>query len=243
MVHGFPLDGRVYNEQIKGLSAHARVIVPDLPGFGKSKADRDFTIGSLADELQGFLAEVGALPCVLAGLSMGGYVALAFARKYLADLRGLVLIDTRSEADTDEGRANRDRLIASAKQDGIKAVVNAMFPKMIAESTAHARPEVAKKLRDIMDSQPVETVIRALTAMRDRDDATPWLAGIDVPALILVGAHDAITPPAAAEKMHAALPKSWLVTIENSGHMTPMEQPERVTELIGKFVDEIKRTP
>lgn len=246
LVHGFPLDGRVFERQLEGLARATRVIVPDLPGFGRSTAETgaagDFTIATLADGLRSFLQQVDALPCVLGGLSMGGYVALAFARKYAADLRGLVLIDTRAEADAPEARANRDRMIEIARSRGAQAIAEQMLPKMLAEATAHARPNIVARLRQVMESQPVETICRALAAMRDREDHAAALASIAVPTLIVVGQYDAITPPALAEQMHAALPVSWLTTIDNSGHMAPMEQPELLNRAISRFIDEIKRS-
>jgi len=102
LLHGFPLDRRIFDHQIGELSKNSRVIAPDLPGFGQSKSDKPFTIESLADHVHALLAGMNALPCTLGGLSMGGYVALAFAKKYSQDLTSLLLLDTRSGADTAE---------------------------------------------------------------------------------------------------------------------------------------------
>lgn len=240
LVHGFPLDGRVFDDQLRSLSGTHRVIVPDLPGFGRSSAAGDFTIASLADDLRAFLAQIEAVPCVLAGLSMGGYIALEFARRHPSDLRGLMLIDTRAESDSPETRANRDRMIDIARSRGVRAIAEQMLPKMLAEATAHATPAVVQRLRQIMESQPVDTICRALAAMRDRDDLTDALTTIDLPTLIIVGEYDVITPPALAERMHAALNRSWLATIEGSGHMPSIEQPEQVTRAIARLLEELK---
>ena len=99
LVHGFPLDSRMWEAQVAALAPARRVIAPDLRGFGRSRSDAPFTVESLADSLHALLSAVGAIPCVLAGLSMGGYVALAYVKKFPGDLRGLILIDTKAEAD------------------------------------------------------------------------------------------------------------------------------------------------
>src|SRR5215218_4015337 len=111
LLHGFPLDSRIWREQIAALSDRFRVIAPDLRGFGQSKSDDAFTMQSLADDVHALLADRGALPAILGGLSMGGYVALAYAKKYPSDLRGLALIDTKAEADTPEGKQGRQKMI------------------------------------------------------------------------------------------------------------------------------------
>ena len=111
LLHGFPLDSRIWREQLAALSDRFHVIAPDLRGFGQSKSSDTFTMESLADDVHALLADLQALPCILGGLSMGGYVALAYAKKYPTDLRGLVLIDTKAEGDTAEGKAGREKMI------------------------------------------------------------------------------------------------------------------------------------
>lgn len=240
LIHGFPLDGRVFDDQLAGLSDSFRVIVPDLPGFGRSAPAQAFTMRGLAADLRAFLKQIGALPCVLGGLSMGGYVVLPMAEMFPADLKGLILLDTRAEADTDEARQNRDRMAAAARERGAAAVVEMMFGKMLAQSTAHQRPHVAQKLRQVMSEQPVDAIVYALAAMRDREDFRPRLGSIQTPTLIVVGEYDAITPPANAETMRSGLPRGWLITIPDSGHMPVMEQPESVNEAIRRFIRELR---
>lgn len=239
LVHGFPLDRRIFAAQLESLSANHRLITVDLPGFGKSAAMGPFSMQSLADAVHEHLKSIGALPCVLGGLSMGGYVALPFARTYAADLRGLTLIDTRAEADTAEGKTNRDRMIESARKHGVGAIVDAMFPKLMTEANVRADPALGARLREIMQSQNVEVLCNALAAMRDREDFIPILPQIKTPTLIIVGAHDAITPLDFAQRMHDGLPRSWLATIEGSGHIPTMEKPQRSNEAIARFLREI----
>src|SRR3954471_8710967 len=147
LLHGFPLDGRVWGAQRKSLSDRCRVIAPDLRGFGKSApATSPFTMESLADDVHALLAEIGALPCVLGGLSMGGYVALAYVKKYPGDLKGLALIDTRAEGDTPEGKEGRGKMIDTARGPaGAKAVADQMMPKMVAAEAQDHRPDLVRR--------------------------------------------------------------------------------------------------
>jgi 3-oxoadipate enol-lactonase len=236
LVHGFPLDGRMWKAQAAGLSHAHRVIVPDLPGFGRSPETGPFTIDSLADDLHAFLADWGLLPCTLAGLSMGGYISLAFALRHPQSLLGLILVDTRAEADTADGKSNRGKMIELVRSSGSHAIVDLMFPKLVAPSTPADRPEVAAAVREMMEACPPKTIELALAAMRDRPDRTSELPNIPVPALIIVGEQDAITPPSVAQAMHDAMPRSVLEIIPDAGHMAPMEQPEAVTDVIARWL-------
>jgi pimeloyl-ACP methyl ester carboxylesterase len=218
--------------------AGRRVVAPDLRGFGQSRSESTFTLESLADDLHALLGAAGALPCVLAGLSMGGYVALAYARKYPADLRGLVLVDTKAEADTPDGKAGRQKMIDLVRQSGAKAVADQMMPKMLAQESA-ARPQLGRSLRAMMEACPPKTIEHALAAMRDRPDRSTELSSIKVPTLVIVGDADAITPPDVAEAMANKIPGARLVTIRGAGHMSPMEQPEQVTAALRSFIQSL----
>jgi pimeloyl-ACP methyl ester carboxylesterase len=239
LVHGFPLDSRIWDAQVEALSDRYRVIAPDLRGFGQSVSSEPFTIASLADDVHALLGSIDALPCMLAGLSMGGYVALAFAKKCPGDLRAVALIDTRAEADAPAAKEARNKMIELARTKGTKAVASEMFPKMISEQTAAHRQDVAHRLRTIMESQSPKTAEHALLAMRERADYTDDLPSIPVPVLILVGEQDAITPPAAAESMSKRIRQTTLVVIPDAGHMSPMEQPREVTAALRTFAERV----
>jgi pimeloyl-ACP methyl ester carboxylesterase len=241
LVHGFPLDSRIWDAQAEDLSDRYRVIAPDLRGFGQTRSETPFTIASLADDLHSFLKELGALPCIFGGLSMGGYVALAYARKYPADLRALMLIDTRAEADTPQGREGRGKMIQLVREHGSKAVADEMFPKMMFDETAKHRQDIAHKLRRIMESQSPKTIEHALVALREREDQIANLPNISVPTLIVVGEHDAITPPAMSETMNKAVRHPTMVVIKRAGHMSPMEQADDVTKAIRRFVEGLEK--
>jgi pimeloyl-ACP methyl ester carboxylesterase len=239
LLHGFPLDCRVWKKQREELGQLFHVITPDLRGFGKSQSAASFTMKSLADDVHALLAEIGALPCVMGGLSMGGYVLLEYVKKYPTDLRGLLLIDTRAEGDAPEGKEGRTKMVKLAQEKGSAAVAEQMMPKMLSPDADKHRPGVVKELRQIMESCPATTIAHALAAMRDRPDRSGELAAIKVPTLILVGDADAITPPAVAQSMADKIPGAQLVTIRGAGHMSPMEQPEQVNRAIMSFLGRI----
>jgi 3-oxoadipate enol-lactonase len=158
-------------------------------------------------------------------------------KKYPTDLRGLLLIDTKAEGDTPEGKEGRTKMVALVREKGSAAVAEQMMPKMLAPDTATRRPEVARNLRSIMEACPPRTIEHALLAMRDRPDHSINLPSVPVPTLIVVGDADAITPPAAAQAMQQAVPNSKLVTVRGAGHMTPMEQPAQVNQAIRQFLE------
>ena len=238
-LHGFPLDSRMWEPQIAEFSGQFRVIAPDLRGFGQSYAVVPFTMESQADDIHELLCQLNALPCVLAGLSMGGYIALAFVHKYASGLRGLVLVDTKSEGDSAEQKEGRQKMIALVREQGSKAVAEQMLPKMLAEETPRRRPAVAQSLRAMMEACPPKTIENALAAMRDRPDRTPELPSISVPTLIIVGNADAITPVSIAQSMQRQIPQAQLAVIKGAGHMSPMEQPTQVNQALSSFLNQL----
>jgi pimeloyl-ACP methyl ester carboxylesterase len=234
LLHGFPLDQRVWADQFDGLAPICRVIAPDLRGFGKSTGGGGFTIESLAQDVHELLRRIDALPCVLCGLSMGGYAALAFAQKYPADLRGLILIDTRAAGDTPQGREARNAMIELAATKGSAAVAQQMLPKMLAPG-AHS----ADRLRAIMEDCPAQTIQYACAAMRDRQDYTSLLPSISVKTLLIFGSLDQITPAQTGEALRQAIPHATLEIIADSGHTSPMEKPDQVTAAMARFVRDL----
>src|SRR6185295_5000076 len=189
-VHGFPLASSIFESQlaIRGV----RHVMPDLPGFGQSRASgREMTIDDYARLVIDLLDQRGLDRAVLAGVSMGGYVCLAAARLAPERLAGLILIDTRAAADGEEARKGRFTSIATIEEKGIAPIVESMLPKMI---TAGAPEAMRMRLREIMTSTSAEGAIAALRAMATRRDATALLPKIAVPALVIVGEEDTITP-------------------------------------------------
>lgn len=237
LIHGFPLDGRIWAQVVAPLAARYRVIVPDLHGFGQSRASRPSSMESMVEDLRGLGRQLGALPCAAAGLSMGGYVLLQWAKTCPTDLGALILVDTKPDADTSEAKHARDVMIEQARTGGAPAIADAMMPKMLAPEALSHDQALVRRLREIIESQSPQAIQWALAAMRDRDDFTPELPAIADPTLLVYGEHDAITPPAIGQRVAEAIPRSQLKVIPAAGHMAPMEKPQEVAEAILEFLD------
>jgi 3-oxoadipate enol-lactonase len=241
LIHGFPLDCRMWDAQLAGLAGQARVIAPDLRGFGRSAAalSGSLTMDQHADDLAALLDHLSIGRAVVAGLSMGGYIAFAFWRRHRARVQALVLADTRAEADSPPAQANRDASAAKVRAAGVAAIAGDMLPRLLAPASV-ANPRLAERMRTMMADQPAETIIAALGGLRDRPDSRPTLPAITVPTLVLVGAHDALTPPADAVTMAAAIPDARLVIIPAAGHMSPLENPRAVNAVLRDFLRAIE---
>ena len=237
LVHGFPLDRTLWTAQVQGLADVARVIAPDLRGFGESDPPSgEVTMDTYADDLSGLLDALGVKNAVVCGLSMGGYIAFAFYRRHAHRVRGLVLADTKAGPDSPEGKRGRDDNIALARTQGAGAVGDKMMPKMITPKTAAERADVASAARAMMARQSVAAVVSALEAMRDRPDSTPTLAQITVPTLVITGADDQLIPVKEAEAMRDAIRDARLVTIPGAAHLSNFEQPDAFNAAVREFL-------
>lgn len=239
LLHGFPLDGRVWQSQAALLSDAYRVVRIDLPGFGQSSLGGDFTIASLADSVKNVADSLNLHKFVLGGLSMGGYVAFAYVRKYAADLAGLILADTRAVADTPQGKVARDQMAQLSLTQGARAIADQMEAKMMCPQTIQGRPAIYRAIRQIMESCPPQTIAQACIAMRDRPDSSHLLTQLDCPTLIVCGSEDVLTGPELSRNMQQAIRSSHLEIIPGAGHMSPMEQPEDVTSVIRTFLNKV----
>ncbi|MCA9928230.1 MAG: alpha/beta fold hydrolase [Anaerolineales bacterium] len=242
LIHGFPLNSAMWSAQLDDLSSFARIIAPDLRGHGNSDAvPGPYTVTKLADDcadLMGHLAV--ATPFVVAGLSMGGYIAFEFYRRYPEHVAGLILTATRATADSADARANRDAAIADVKANGIDGLVAGMLSKLMAASTYENDQELVEFVQEIMMDTSVEGAAGALHAMKTRPDSTSMLAEIDVPVLIIHGADDRIVPLAEAQAMQKAIKNAKLVVLEDAGHLPNLEQPDAFNDAVIDFLEEIE---
>lgn len=239
MVHGYPFNRTLWDEQVEALSSRHRVIAPDLRGFGESDAaPGTATMNLMARDLALLLNHLGIVRAAVCGLSMGGYVALALYKQLPSRIRALVLADTRAQADTDDAKQTRFQQAEKALSEGMAGIADGMLPKLLTPETVSKHPEVVKRVRDMMLKTKPEGAAAALRGMAERDDQTELLAKITVPVLILVGAEDAITPVADSEKMHAAISGSHLVVLENAGHVSNIERTEKFNDALLSFLKE-----
>lgn len=232
LVHGFPMDRQMWRFQVNALaSAGLRVIVPDLAGFGRSEGMQD-SVDGYARDLVALLDRLRIPKATVVGFSMGGYVALAFAAIAAARLDGLVLIDTRAGADSPEGQAKRDALIAEIEAHGVRGLAMKQVESQFTEATRSTQRLLVDEVRMMMLRQPKGAVVGALKAMRDRPDRVALLRQVKVPALVLVGSEDKVTPPEAAKEMAGALLNAELQVIEGAAHLSPMERPHDVNQAL-----------
>ena len=236
LVHGFPHDRTLWTGQLGGLPTYARVIAPDLRGFGGSTVRGPYSIDQYADDLAAFLKTLGIARTLVCGLSMGGYIAFAMLRRHRALIRGLVLTDTRATADTDEIRANRTRMISVIEQEGMEVLAARQLKSSLASSTFERHPELVETVRRMMASTPAEGAIGALRAMAERPDSTPLLGTIDVPTIAVGGAEDTITPPDVIRSMAAAIPGSRVEILDQGGHLCPLERPAAFNHVVSEFL-------
>ncbi len=237
LLHGFPLDGRMWARQVGALGIGRRVLVPDLLGFGSTPFPKGpCSLERQADGLAAFVTAQGTDRVVVCGLSMGGYIALAFAERFPERLAGLILADTRAGADSEPARQARAFNAQRVLRDGVGFIAEDMLPKLFHPRTQEDRRAVVDEVRSIMVGQSPEGVSAALRAMGDRPSRETVLINLECPVLILVGEGDKVTPPQEAEAMAALNPRSRLLVIPDAGHLSNMEAPGAFNEGVASFL-------
>ena len=237
LIHGYPFNRSLWNEQVEALSNSYRIIVPDLRGFGESDSSPGpATMNRMAQDVAQLLDHLEVTRAVIGGLSMGGYVALAFYKQFPSRVRALILADTRAQADTDEAKQTRAQQAEKALSEGMAGIADAMLPKLLTPETVSKRPEIVKRVRDMMLKTKPEGAAAALLGMAEREDQTELLSKITSKTLIIVGAEDALTPVADSEKMHRAIAGSRLVVLESAGHVSNLERTGQFNEALMDFL-------
>lgn len=243
LVHGYPLDRRMWRVQTDFFQISHRVVSIDLPGFGESRlADAsgrafEFSMASLADACAECLDQAGVSePVVFCGLSMGGYVGLEFWRRHPSRLQALILSNTRVGADSPAASANRRLVAERVIQDGTEAVVLPMLEKLLCDQTRLNAPEVVEELKRMMLSVKPETIHAAQTAMSLRSDFESRLSEIGIPCLVVAGESDVIVPATEMQSFANRMPNANFVVVPQSGHLSPMENPTAFNVAVERFL-------
>ncbi|QDT52145.1 Arylesterase [Caulifigura coniformis] len=240
LLHGFPLDHSMWKDQIARFSSTHRVVALDLRGFGKSPPrNKTVTMAEFADDVAAVIKAMKLGPVVLCGLSMGGYIAFAFQENHRDLLKGLILCDTRSLADMPEAAKARRVTAERVLKEGTSFLADTMLPKLFAEKTALTRPEIVDATRRVIESANPAGVSAAARGMAERRDYSDDLAGMDIPCLVIVGEHDAISPADEMTTIANRMPQAELKVIPNAGHMAPLENPPAVNEAIEAFLEQL----
>ena len=239
LLHAFPLAAEMWRPQIEAVPAGWRFIAPDLGGFGQSQVGDPTlpeSVEGFARDIVGLLDDLGVGTAVIAGLSMGGYVAFALLRLAPERVAGLVLADTRSEADDETTRVGRDAMADTLARGGAAAVFDRMLPGLLGVTSRSSRPEVVERVRRLVLAQRPEAIRSAIQSLKSRPDSTPLLDAVGCPTLVVVGDEDEITSVDSVRRMHRRIPGAELAVIERAGHLSNLEQPEAFNRVLNAFL-------
>jgi 3-oxoadipate enol-lactonase len=241
-LHAFPLNRSMWSGELKALlpEGRFRLVALDWRGFGESDITEGIsTMEQFADDVAGLMDALGMQNAILCGLSMGGYPAFAFLRKYPQRVKGLILADTRPGSDTEEAKANRENVAKLAEKSGSAAIADLQLPKLISDETRRHQPEVEGRIRRMIESATTQGIAAASRGMAQRADSSDLLASISCPTLVIVGELDVSTPPAVAQDYAAQIPNAQYVVIPYAGHLSSLEQPEAFHRAISGFLQSV----
>lgn len=238
LLHPFPAHHEFWKPLAGHLATRYRVLMPDLRGHGDSGVgDGPATMEKHAADVARVCDAAGLGRAVFAGVSIGGYILFEFWRRYRERVSALILSDTRPQADTEEGRANRLKSAEDALQHGPEPFIDGMLPKLLGESTRRRRPDLVQSAKRMMMKMSAEGIAQVQRGMAARPDSVETLKTINAPTLLLVGSEDTLTPVPDAELMRQHIAGSLLRVIPGAGHYAPFEQSEATLPLLRQFLD------
>jgi pimeloyl-ACP methyl ester carboxylesterase len=227
LLHGYPLDHHLWDEVVPLLKNTFDLIIPDLRGFGESTTiGTPYTMNDFASDVAGLLDQLGIQKAAIAGHSMGGYVALAFAQLYPERVSGFALVSSQVLADPPDRKEGRIKTAAEVAEKGISGVVETMTAKFT------SAPQWQTFARKTMERQQPAAYIGALKAMAERADTTTLLSAMKYPVVVVHGTADQLIPIERAREVKAALPESHLVEIKDAGHMPMCEVPDETAQAL-----------
>jgi pimeloyl-ACP methyl ester carboxylesterase len=239
-LHAFPLNADMWQPQIAALPPGWRLIAPDYRGCGQSSLpDGTQTLDDYAGDVVDLLDALHIHDVAVAGCSMGGYVAFALLRSAPHYVSALMLVDTRAQADTEEGKASRRRMLEMIDRSGTEGVGQDMVPKLLGTSTRRTRQDLVNLVEQLIMGNPPQALKAAVTAMTARPDSTDLLKGLHLPAAIVAGDEDALIPLTAAQDLQRALSGSTLDIIPRAGHLPSLEQPAAFNAVLKKFFERL----
>jgi 3-oxoadipate enol-lactonase len=234
LIHAFPLNSSMWAAQMEALSPHYRVVAPDIRGFGESQRPSPWTVDEMADDLDELLNRIGITSCVVAGVSLGGYIALPFWARHTSRVRQLVLANTRARADNDTEKTARNEMIAAIEQNGASILPDRMLPRLLKPNPS---PDAVRLVRGMIQSVNAAAAAYAVMAMRDRGDFSSVVHRIQCPTMIVTGAEDAIIRPEDSQAIADAIPGARFVTVPASGHLSNLENPDEFNRALLSFLE------
>lgn len=239
-LHAFPLNRTMWASQEQALSSQFRVVTVDLRGHGESDAPLwHYTLDQVADDIRGLLDHLSIQQAVFVGLSMGGYILFAFYRKYAQRVKGLVLADTRAQADTDEGKRARFEMAQIAYKQGPAVIADLMIPKLLSPASINTNPDLVRRVRVMIEGNQISGIAGDLMAMAERADSILLLNQIACPTQIIVGEWDQVTPLSDAKLMADRIPGARLSLIPGAAHLANLEQPDQFLEIVRSFAEDV----
>jgi pimeloyl-ACP methyl ester carboxylesterase len=221
LIHGWPLDARMWEPQLTTFGARLPVVAPHMPGFGGTPGPDVLTMAAAADACLAALDEAGMDTAIVCGLSMGGYIAFELWRTARSRIDALVLANTKAEADDEQGVARRRALAERLGQEGNGFLVE-QPPPLLSDG---ASEDLRAFVRGMIADQPAPAIAAASLGMAERPDSVSDLAGIDVPTLVITGSADTLIPPDVTAAVADGVPGAELVRIEGAGHLSNLEAP------------------
>jgi pimeloyl-ACP methyl ester carboxylesterase len=234
LLHAFPLTAEMWRPQLERVPADWRFMAPELSSAVPASGER--TIDDYAADVGALLDALKVDEAVIGGLSMGGYIAFALFRRSPELFSGMILADTRPQADSPQGRDGRAKMRELVAREGVGAIADQMLPRLLSKQTMAERPELVRRVREIIESNSPRGVDAALDAMMTRPDSTPDLPRMSCATLVIVGEEDAVTPPTEADAMHQAIERSVLVPLAGAAHLSSLEQPDAFSRAIADFL-------
>jgi 3-oxoadipate enol-lactonase len=240
-VHGFPFDHTMWEPQMRALPNQYRAITYDIRGHGRSDVgDGQFTIELFVDDLIALLDHLVIEKAILCGRSMGGYIVLRTAERHPDRIRALILCDTKSEADSDEAKIRRSAAIRKVKSEGTAVFADEFVKSVFAPESFQNQPATIDSVKHTIRSNSPIGISGAALAMAARTDTSGLLGTIKVPTLIMVGEHDTLAPPSAAESMHKRIAGSDLHIIHAAAHMSNLENAPEFNRHLVEFLSRLK---
>ncbi len=238
LIHGHPFDRSMWRPQAEAAAAAGwRVIVPDLRGYGETTVvSGKTTLDVFANDLAALLDRLGVNRAVVGGLSMGGQIAMEFARLHPNRVQGLLLAATFARTDTDTIQRYRHELADRLEHEGMARLADELLPKMLAPQSIQDGPQLAAMVHAMMQRAPALGAAAALRGRAERRSYEPVLAALMIPALIIVGDQDAFTSRDDAEQMQKLLSRGRLVWMHGVGHMPNLERPREFNDALLAFL-------
>jgi 3-oxoadipate enol-lactonase len=236
-VHGFPLDLELWRGQLQACTTSFRTVAYDVMGHGSSDVgDGQYSIEGHVNDLAGIMDHLGIAQAAVAGLSMGGYITLRALERMPQRILAAVLCDTRSGADSTEGKVKRFAGMEQVKKEGSRAFADGFVRALFAPGSFQRVPAAVERIRSVISHTSPLSIAGTLLALAARTDTTPSLASVKVPTLIVVGAEDTLTPPSESEVMHRLIPGSILTILPDAGHLSNLENERGFNEALLPFL-------